>query len=231
MAGGRGNRLGDLSKNRPKAAFEVGGYPLVCHAVRDLINTDGIETIYVATGYLSHMVRKALDEHHAADMAERRVILIDSPNVEGSLARLAYTIKTVGMQDACLACGIDVRAPRTVLQGLLQKVRSMSDPQVVIPVSPLTEIAPTHPRVQFTVEGVIVQYVKNSPELTSGPGWHSTLGMRYIARDALQELRNYQGKPESFRHFVNLLWDRKIRVTAFPFTENWQHYSKPEDFV
>ena len=56
LAGGRGTRLGKLTRSLPKPLVEVAGTPFLSHLL-DLIRGEGIEEVLVLTGYLGEKIR------------------------------------------------------------------------------------------------------------------------------------------------------------------------------
>lgn len=55
LAAGQGTRLRPLTDTRPKCMVELLGKPLVKHQL-DMLNSKGIDDIYVATGYLENKI-------------------------------------------------------------------------------------------------------------------------------------------------------------------------------
>jgi NDP-sugar pyrophosphorylase family protein len=61
MAGGKGTRLGSLTKDTPKSMLKVAGRPILERLVLHLIS-NGIRKIFLAVNHLSHVI-----EHHFGD--------------------------------------------------------------------------------------------------------------------------------------------------------------------
>ncbi len=57
LAGGRGSRLGDLTKEIPKPMIRIGGKPVLEHQIAFLRNY-GIKNIIILTGYLSEAIEE-----------------------------------------------------------------------------------------------------------------------------------------------------------------------------
>ena len=57
LAGGKGSRLGDLTRNRPKPMAEVSGVPFLSHLLT-LLSTQGIERVLLLTGYLGEVIHE-----------------------------------------------------------------------------------------------------------------------------------------------------------------------------
>jgi dTDP-glucose pyrophosphorylase/CBS domain-containing protein len=56
MAGGKGERLGDLTKGIPKPMLPIGDRPILEHIVRLLV-THGIRRIFISVNYLARMIQ------------------------------------------------------------------------------------------------------------------------------------------------------------------------------
>lgn len=56
MAGGKGERLGELTKGVPKPMLPIGDRPILEHIVRLLV-THGIRRIFISVNYLGNMIR------------------------------------------------------------------------------------------------------------------------------------------------------------------------------
>ena len=57
MAGGKGTRLGDLTKNLPKPMLKVAGRPILERIILHLVGT-GIRKVYIAVNYLGHVIEE-----------------------------------------------------------------------------------------------------------------------------------------------------------------------------
>ena len=61
VAGGRGERLGHLTKDIPKSIIKIGGRPVIQHQI-DLLRKYGITDIYILIGYLGHLIKECLGD-------------------------------------------------------------------------------------------------------------------------------------------------------------------------
>ena len=55
MAGGFGSRMGNLTKNKPKALLEVNGLPMIEHIIQQFA-ASGVKKIYISTFYLKDKI-------------------------------------------------------------------------------------------------------------------------------------------------------------------------------
>lgn len=63
LAGGRGTRLGELTKDIPKPLLPVAGRPFIFH-VLDYLNEQGIKKVILSVGYLGHQFEKLLGKNY-----------------------------------------------------------------------------------------------------------------------------------------------------------------------
>ena len=61
IAGGRGSRLGDLTKSLPKPLLEVAGRPVIEWILLHLVS-EGVRKVYVSTGFLSQKIESHLGD-------------------------------------------------------------------------------------------------------------------------------------------------------------------------
>ena len=57
LAGGRGTRISEYTKIIPKPMIKIGRIPIIQHII-DYYKSFGVENIYIASGYKSHIIRK-----------------------------------------------------------------------------------------------------------------------------------------------------------------------------
>ena len=57
LAGGRGTRLGNITKETPKPMIKIGGLPILEYQI-NLLRRNGIKDIIILTGYLSNIIKK-----------------------------------------------------------------------------------------------------------------------------------------------------------------------------
>jgi len=75
LAAGEGNRLGDLTAQKPKPLVRVAGVPLLCRVLKSL-KLAGITEAYVVVGHMGRKIRKTIGE----DFDGVEVHYIENPN-------------------------------------------------------------------------------------------------------------------------------------------------------
>jgi dTDP-glucose pyrophosphorylase len=84
MAGGRGTRLGELTRNTPKPLLEVAGTPILEHVLRQL-EKGGSREIFVSVHHLSEKVRRFVDERRG----EARLSVVEETEPLGTAGAIA----------------------------------------------------------------------------------------------------------------------------------------------
>jgi len=77
LAAGQGNRLEELTKQKPKALLRIAGIPLlgrVLHGMREV----GVQQVSIIVGYKADVIRKEISEHYAG----LDLHYVDAPNWE-----------------------------------------------------------------------------------------------------------------------------------------------------
>ena len=77
LAAGQGNRLGELTKQKPKPLLRIAGKPLLGRVLQGL-KESGVQDVWVVVGYKADMVRKEIGENYAG----LKIHYIDAPNWE-----------------------------------------------------------------------------------------------------------------------------------------------------
>ena len=86
LAGGRGTRLGPLTKNVPKPLLEVAGRPFICWQIKSL-NEQGINNIIISVQYLADQFKEI------AEQSSGNIKLIREPDPLGTGGAIIYALK------------------------------------------------------------------------------------------------------------------------------------------
>lgn len=88
MAGGNGERLGNLTKNTPKSLIEVNGKPVICHQI-DLLKRQGLTDIVISVGHRREQMVEYLGTGRDLDVSIEYLLSSDS-----YLRSLIYAART-----------------------------------------------------------------------------------------------------------------------------------------
>ena len=61
LAGGKGSRLGNLTKSIPKPMLKIGGKPILWHILK-ILSTNGINEFIICLGYKGNLLKKELNK-------------------------------------------------------------------------------------------------------------------------------------------------------------------------
>jgi NDP-sugar pyrophosphorylase family protein len=84
LAGGRGTRLGELSREVPKPLLEVAGEPFLLHQLR-LLASHGTREVVICVGYRGEMIQSRIGD---ARFGVRIAYSHDGPGLDGTLGAI-----------------------------------------------------------------------------------------------------------------------------------------------
>ena len=88
LAGGRGTRLGERSRDVPKPLLEIAGEPFLVHQLR-LLATHGITEAVICVGYRAEMIESRI----GSDCCGIRISYShDSPGLDGTLGAIRHAL-------------------------------------------------------------------------------------------------------------------------------------------
>ena len=116
LAAGIGQRLGEISGNRPKCLLEFGGISLLQRHLTILIHY-GIERINIVTGYQSGLIEQALSISHAPAL----IRTIANPDYgKGSIISMLKGLRALATEDDILLMDADVLYDHRIIQRLIE---------------------------------------------------------------------------------------------------------------
>ncbi len=232
LTGGRGGRMGTLTENVPKACLVYQGQTLVERAITSLQETDAFRKVWVVTGYLGKLVEEAVCARFDHELNRGSIEVVHTPHLSGSLAREQYLLQNYISSDGYFARGIDVEVPSSMLQQLMQRARGTDKHEVIMPVSALTHVAPSHPHLQLSAVDEVIEYIPRPLLINhiATAQWFSAIGMRVCKGNAVRALRStafHQGS--TFADFVLQAMSQNMPLLGHVFRESWRHFAVPAD--
>jgi NDP-sugar pyrophosphorylase family protein len=92
LAGGRGTRLGEATRQKPKGLIEVAGQPFLVHQLR-LLAGYGVSRAVLCVGYLGEMIEERIGPScHGVEIAYS----YDSPGLDGTLGAIRRASALLG---------------------------------------------------------------------------------------------------------------------------------------
>lgn len=231
LTGGRGKRMGILTKNTQKATLYFGDKPLIAHVLNGLLQEPSVSDIVILTGYRGDDIRQLVNKFYRELLDERRLTLLDSPEVKGTLSRLIAGLVHLETKQGCYVCGIDSLVSTTVFRQFCSYV-DVHQSDVVLSLSLRINIAPTH-KLAYVNGDTLTRYivVPNSlNEELRKLQWCVDVGIRYLPTDILGMLREKDFSQEQYiNSFIQRLLADGKTIKGFVFHEEWKHFATIND--
>ena len=96
LAGGKGSRLGSLTKSIPKPMVKIGGKPILWHILK-ILSSNGIKDFIICLGYKGYVIKKYL-----SNLKEKWKIDCVDTGVNTLTARRIFLIKNKINEDIFL---------------------------------------------------------------------------------------------------------------------------------
>ncbi|OGY49475.1 MAG: hypothetical protein A3J65_03625 [Candidatus Buchananbacteria bacterium RIFCSPHIGHO2_02_FULL_45_11b] len=227
LTGGRGKRLGALTKNLQKGALSFNGNPLICHTLSSLTNISGIGEMFILTGYRGEDIEQIIFSRFSAE----KIRLLHFPAVMGNLSRLSAAFTQIDIINGCFVCGIDSLIPVNVAQRFLT-FSAQNNNYPLLLLSPRLKTALTHSLVVFR-EGAVVSYqnLKRKGTEDFGRDFYIDAGFRYFPASFCQLIKK-EGifNKRYIPHFISEAVRKGRQFSGLTFTESWRHFSSARDF-
>lgn len=231
LAGGRGKRMGVLTKNAQKATLYFDNNPLIVHILNGLFQEPSVSDIVILTGYRGNDIRQLVNKSYRELLDKRRLVLLDFPKVKGTLSRLIAGLTNLETEQGCYVCGIDALVHATVFRRFCSYV-NIHQGDVVLSLSPRIKIAPTHKLAN--VSGDTPMHYIIAPDSLNKEllelQWYVDVGIRYLPADTLDMLRGKDSSQERYiPSFIQQLLADGRTIKGFVFQEEWKHFATSND--
>ncbi len=104
MAGGKGERLGEVTKDLPKPMVEVAGKPYLEHLILQLID-NGLDEFIISAGYKAEVIEEYIDKLNARLNLKTPIKIIVEPKRFGSGGGAKYVIEKANLDHALVVNG------------------------------------------------------------------------------------------------------------------------------
>lgn len=227
LAGGRGRRMGALTKYRQKAVLKVAGVPILERIIQDLLTIRGVRTLWVATGYREQDVFSLLHARFPEEMVSTKIRVVSGACVVGELQLLKHVADHRAFPDGCILTGVDTWLPPRVFHMFLARAREDPHVAVIFALSPKVGIATTHCMVQ--VDGDRIVGHQRRTVHTGGAQWYVDTGTRFISAQALESVRRVELLSGLELDDVLSEIVRDMPCSGLVFDEEWHHFASPRD--
>ena len=219
LAAGRGTRMGDLTRQKPKPLIELHGRAMILH-ILDRMQSAGIEQVCVVTGYLADQLEAIVRSHPLPATFLRQT------DINGT-ARAALLSKTwVGSDPFLLTFG-DILAESHHYQGM---IAALHDVEAVLAAryvpDPYQGAA-----VYIDNNGIIERIIEKPPQGTSSTHWNSA-GIYAFRPTVFPQLERVEKSPRGEYELTSaieqiILSGHPIRM--FALDGAWMDVGRPED--
>ncbi len=231
ISGGRGFRLGSLTRRYNKGAIRFQGIPVIARIVDNLCRISDIEKIHVVTGHQSKSIECVLGNLPPAQNS--RIILTRGPSETiGMLQRIALTIPIVRCDPGAFVMGIDSLISTRTMEHFVSRVidqLKQGENRITILCSTNIDPAPTHYRV-YEVGNEVIRHL--APKDADAKCTLRSVGVRYLPGETLRRIRKDAPRRygENISPYISYLMAQGARVHSITTSERWVHIGYPRDF-
>lgn len=222
LAGGRGTRLGELTRDRPKPMLEVAGRPILERLVLHLVGS-GITSIALSIGYLGHQIREHFGDGHRFGCSIS--YLEDDPDVPlgtGGPLRLLVQNQQARIENPILVMNGDLVSSFSVASLLTHHRESRASITVA-----LKEYYHEVPYGVAQIDGETGALVG----LSEKPRWTAAVNAGIYAIDpGLLELIP-SAREFPITHLVSLCLDHGRPVAGWPLKGEWHDIGRPTELA
>ena len=104
MAGGKGERLGEVTKNIPKPMVEVAGKPYLEHLIMQLLD-NGLDEFIISAGYKAEIIEEFINRLNKQLNLEKPIRIVVEPKRFGSGGGAKYVIEQANLDQALVVNG------------------------------------------------------------------------------------------------------------------------------
>jgi dTDP-glucose pyrophosphorylase len=214
MAGGRGNRLGELTLTTPKPLIEVGGKPILEH-VLDRLEAAGIDKIFISTHYLAEQIEAYTGQRKGT--ADIELIHEDEPlGTAGSISKIAHRLdRPLLLLNGDIITHVDLSSMLTF--------HEKKDHSATLAVKRYDVDIPFGV-IRHTDDGRFLG-IDEKPRLS-----HFVSAGLYLINPEVGALVP-QGQRIDMPEVINLARDAGLQVGLFPIHEYWIDVGRPQDLA
>ena len=216
MAGGRGSRLGELTKTLPKPLLKVAGRPVIEWILLHLVS-EGIRQVYISTGYLAEEI-----ESHLGSGTEFgcEITYLRDPKGRplGSGGPLGL-LREEGITTPLIAMNGDLMTRFGLREMLSAHHRLGND----VTIATLTYTVDIPFGVLETDERGLITAMSEKPSAS----WPINAGIYVISPEALPSVGPEKALPMTT--FIQDCFDRGARVGTWEIDGDWIDIGRPED--
>ncbi|MFH0773689.1 MAG: sugar phosphate nucleotidyltransferase [bacterium] len=223
LAGGRGERMGDITRDRQKCLLPVEGKPILGHILDNIQDAFGSAHLVIATGHRGETIKEAFGERYRNIQIE----YVHDPAHLETRKRLQLAENTI-------------RGPFLYLAG-----------DVIADANQLTRIAETYEKEKSgDFQGVISAATDHQPALSHAiisaqnghaiemiypatPTWSEgqvrEMGIAYYANNFFYRLRQARPEQTYLSHVITEAIGQGVDFAVEKYFDRWYHFGTPKD--
>ena len=212
MAGGLGERLGALTRDRPKPMLDVGGRPLLETIIRNVVQ-QGFRNIFISVNYKAEMIEKHFGDGSALGATIQYVRETERLGTAGALGLLPASELPVVVTNGDILPTINSGALLDFHNGTqAEATMAVREHKVHVPYGVVTEA------------GGYLQAIREKPT----ESWFVSAGIYVIGRTAFDHVE--RGVRIDMPAVLERVVAAKGRVAIYPIREYWLDIGRMEDF-
>src|ERR1700744_3385583 len=212
MAGGLGERLGALTRDRPKPMLDVGGRPLLETIIRNVVQ-QGFRNIFISVNYKAEMIEKHFGDGSALGATIQYVRETERLGTAGALGLLPATELPVVVTNGDILTTINYGALLDFHNGTqAEATMAVREHKVHVPYGVVTEA------------GGYLQAIREKPT----ESWFVSAGIYVSGRTAFEHVE--RGVRIDMPAVLERVVAAKGRVAIYPIREYWLDIGRMEDF-
>jgi dTDP-glucose pyrophosphorylase len=213
MAGGLGERLGALTRDRPKPMLDVGGRPLLETIIRNLVQ-QGFRNIFISVNYKADMIVNHFGDGAALGAAIQYVHETERLGTAGALGLLPQPVELpIVVTNGDILTTVNYGALLDFHNGTpAEATMAVREHKVHVPYGVVT-----------ASEGYL-QAIREKPT----ESWFVSAGIYVIGRPTLDHIE--RGMRIDMPTVLERIVESKGRVAIYPIREYWLDIGRMEDF-
>ncbi len=227
LAAGRGERLRPLTLTRPKVLLEVGGRPLLAHAL-EALRAVGVEEAIIVVGYMEEAVRRWLGDGERFGLS---ISYVSQPEPRGTADAIAVATSEIGPYEEALVIYGDLLVAPEALRAVLDE-HARHRPLATVAAVEVSE--PGQFGMMVVEDGWLRELVEKPGEGWSGPPL-ANAGIYVLSPEALEAMRDVQPSPRGELEATTALRELAqqgdaVRVARIE-PEHWLDVGRPWDLL
>ena len=213
MAGGKGERLGSLTRNTPKPLLKIGSKSILEHNLERL-SKYGINHVHITINHMGDKIMEHFGDQYNDDMTIRYVREEKPLGTAGALSMIsAFTQKYILLMNADLFTNID-------LEGLYNDLLSNNADMAIATSSYSINV----PYAVLKTTGEEIKSIEEKPTYT----YYANAGIYLFKRELVDFIPGNQYY--DITDLIEYLLKEKRKIIKSPIIGYWIDIGKPEDF-